>query len=402
MNILRYTLVHMIRSKKNTLISLLVYLVIFVLLMSFQQMMFSRQDTLQRMLDTLQVQGVVSHPGGEKPDDLNMPEKSYQAFLPDGQYAPYLSEVRLRSAHSFTLDDINGSLVAITDENADYITRYHPIEYTDCIENVWMSEEYVCVLTMDLMSKTHTDEHGNAWIDINGMFESNESGPEAFNASSGTWTSAALGIKTAVPLSLRVIGTVTGEKTIFCPFRYLQTVKAENSNMVLRANALSFIVRDNDQLPLLRDMLSESFIAVDHVNTSASQTYAVLLQDAQFLQLTNEANRSLQMMLFLRPILYFAAMGAGIMLVMMQMRSRKKELASIRSMGASAFHAALCCLLEYLLICLPVNLAACLIVSSVLSIFGLYIGIAFMLGAAISILVFAHTPLARQIRELEE
>ncbi|MBE5777383.1 MAG: FtsX-like permease family protein [Clostridiales bacterium] len=90
------------------------------------------------------------------------------------------------------------------------------------------------------------------------------------------------------------------------------------------------------------------------------------------------------------------------MLVVMQMRSRKKEMAVIRSLGAGRLRVMAQSILEYALICLPVTLFALLIWRelSPLTVFGVWL--AFMAGALCTIVRFSTIPLVKQIRELEE
>ena len=90
------------------------------------------------------------------------------------------------------------------------------------------------------------------------------------------------------------------------------------------------------------------------------------------------------------------------MLAVIQMRGRKKELAVLRSLGTGSISAAVSCLLENTLICLPLTLTAFIIWPGSRTVTGLAVWGAFMLGAAGTILFFSGTPLIRQIRELEE
>ena len=90
------------------------------------------------------------------------------------------------------------------------------------------------------------------------------------------------------------------------------------------------------------------------------------------------------------------------MLVVMQMRSRKKEMAIIRSLGAGRFRVMAQTILEYAIICLPVTLFALIVWRelSPMTVFGVWL--AFMAGALCTIVRFSMIPLVKQIRELEE
>ena len=128
----------------------------------------------------------------------------------------------------------------------------------------------------------------------------------------------------------------------------------------------------------------------------------MVLKDAQYLKLIREAEKNLAVMQLMQPVLYLCALGAGVMLVVMQMRSRKKEMAVIRSLGAEKMRVMAQSILEYAIICLLVTLFALLVWCELSPMTVLGVWLAFMLGAVCTVARFSMVPLVKQIRELEE
>lgn len=393
MRLLRYAVLHLLRDKKNTVITMGAYAVIFVLLMSLQQTMASRRAAMDDLVASMTVQCVITDPAGRQADDLQMSETYYYAFVEECPYTPYIRNVCLRSANGYEVNGGTGMLIGMTSEQADHSTKYNGVVYDEGWDGtLWHSNEAVCVITADLMELTRLDSTGMRWMDVQGLFDR--------LPNSGRFKQEK---NVSVPLTLRVAGMALGEKTIYCPFNYLRHTRDTGyPDLLLYADAVSFEVRDNSRIDEFRTLIGEVYAQIDENQPDSHRQFGVLFRDAHFLQATREAARSLQIMQLIQPVLYTCAMGAGVMLAVIQMRGRKKELAVLRSLGTGSISAAVSCLLENTLLCLPLTLTAFIIWPGSRAVTGLAVWGAFMLGAAGAILFFSGTPLIRQIRELEE
>ena len=386
MSMLRYAFLHLRRNLKNAAVAFVSYIAVLVVILFVQQSVHSRQHTLESMADAIEVRGIIADSFGNQTELLQM-DKSYpMLFLQANSISKLVEDVYIKSDFSCLVNNQKSKLIAFTDEKADQILFHNgDILYHDgWNESVWMTQEMVCAVSQDLKNMCYVADDGITYMDITGLF---------FSKYYGDYVE--------VPITLQVIGSAIAQNKVYCPYLALQEVCGGVKNVSYWADSLSFTVKDNTRLDELRTLLL-GYFGDSNIQSAGSRRNTVVIKDAEYLRLTGEAQKNLEIMAFLQPILYLCALGAGVMLVVMQMRGRKKEMAVIRSLGAGRLRVMAQSILEYALICLPVTLFALLVWRELSPMTVIGVWLAFMAGALCTIVRFSMIPLVKQIRELEE
>ena len=386
MNTLRYAFLHSRRNVKSALITLVSFLAVLMVILFIQQSVHSRQKTLESMAVSSEIRGDIADTFGNQTDLLKMDPKYPMLFIRNESIAQLVDEVSVQTTFRCTINGDNKKLIAITGERADQTLYYDGSVFYDegYDASIWLTSERVCVISPEMETACYEGEDGGTYLDVIGV---------VFNP--------ALGENVEVPITMQVIGEAVSQNKVFCPYLMLQDICDERPDVPFWADALAFTVKDNTRLDELRAQLDPYFGDSDIQNAGEGYN-TVIIKDAEYLKLMHEAQKNLEIMAFLQPILYLCALGAGIMLVVMQMRSRKKEMAVIRSLGAGRFRVMAQTILEYAVICLPVTLFALLVWRELSPMTVIGVWLAFMAGAMCTIVRFSMIPLVKQIRELEE
>ncbi len=391
MNLLSYALLHMRRQWKETMAILLAFLAVLGLIMALQQSMQSRQDTLDGMVAAITVRGLVTDPTGTKTDNLQISSTFYYAMLHADDTQPYVKDVCLKSTVPCTIKGDTSStsrqITIITREEADYPLRQSgAVQYnTGYDATLWQGAELACVVSQSLQSLCYTDTDGKQYIDVTAILMKG------------------MAVETAMSISLPVAGiAITGE-AIYCPWLAWEQVCSEAQSLYgILADSFSFAIKDNRYLDEYREKAIVHFGEVHANNPDKSYTYGMVIQDDQYLKLTLAAEKNLVIFRLIQPILYISAIGAGALVMMLQMRARKTELAILRTQGDKPIGILAQCMLEYGLLCLLGALLLCLIWPDAVLRHGVGVLLAFLTGALISIGYFVSVPLISQIKELEE
>lgn len=386
MNMLRYSFMHLRRNIKSALITLVSFLAVLMVILFIQQSVYSRQKTLESMAVSSEIRGDIADTFGNQTDFLKMDPKYPMLFMENESIVELVEEVSVQTVFGCSIDGSNKKLVAITGERADQTLYYDgSIFYNEGYDaSIWLTGEKVCVISPEMEMCCYEGEDGKVYLDVVAL---------VLNPASGKHVE--------LPLTMQVIGEAVSQNKVFCPYLMLQAACDERPDVPFWADALAFTVRDNTRLDELRTQLDPYFGDSDIQNAGEGYN-TVIIKDAEYLKLMHEAQKNLEIMAFLQPILYLCALGAGVMLVVMQMRSRKKEMAVIRSLGAGRLRVMAQSILEYALICLPVTLFALLVWRELSPMTVIGVWLAFMAGALMTIIRFTQIPLVKQIRELEE
>ena len=382
---LRYAVLHVRRNLKSAAIAFTCYLTVLAVILCVQQSVLSRQQMLEQMASSLEVRGEIADSFGVQTELLMIDKSQVRMFLEGYSISKLLKDVSAKGIYQCLVNKEPVELISITGERADQ-TLYYDSEVfyeENYDDSIWMTKEAVCAISTELIPFCY-EQDGSTYLDVTGRFYSTyyEEYIEA-------------------PMNLKVIAQTLTENRVYCPFLMLQDVCAELTGVTYWADSLSFTVRDNTRLDELRKLLLPYFGDSDAAS-AGSKYYTAIIKDAEYLNLTSEAQKNLEIMALMQPVLYLCALGTGVMLVVMQMRGRKKEMAVIRSLGAGKMRVMAQSILEYALICLPVTLFALLVWRelSPMTVFGVWL--AFMAGALCTIVRFSMIHLGKQIRELEE
>lgn len=384
MNSIRYALLHLRRHLKTAAMTVLCYAAILAMILFIQKSMISRQQTLETMAKSIPITGALANSQGSQTELLEMDPSYPMLFLQNHFLSALVKDVQVKSVMPCYVGDGGARLIGITSPAADSALRFEgAILYNEGYDDaIWMSEEAVCVISPEYEAFTYRCDDEHIYLDVLGHF---------YRASYKDFA--------AIRITLRVIGMVTSRETLYCPYLTLQNNCARYPGVSFLADNLSFTVKDNGRLDELRDR-AKIYFGDSSLQNAGSAHYTLILKDAEYLKLTGEARKNLEILHLLQPVMYLCALGSGGVLTALQMRARKKELAVLRSLGAGKGRIAAQCMLEYALLCLPVTALVFLLPIQATAAWGVYL--AFIAGCASVLIRLASIPLIRQIRELEE
>lgn len=389
MSMFSYVFLRIRNSWSSTLTTLLTYISILSVIASIQSSVQTRQHNLEAMQQAVRIEGELQDPTGNTSTGLNF-DKYFAALFLDSTYFLYdmVEDVSVLASFPGFLPEEEKALQikGISHPKADegmYLNGSIRYE-TGYDDSVWLRDQMACAIPYDMLDKTHTGSNGLQYIQVTGSF---------FRSRYQDYVT--------IPFYLQVVGITMMRDTVYMPYTALKNACSLVGNITFNCSALSFTIRDNRDLERFRARATHYFNEQSLENTG-SETLTLVLKDSQYLKFTRETEKNLAIMQLMQPILYLCALGAGVMLVVMQMRSRKKEMAVIRSLGAGRLRVMAQSILEYALICLPVTLFALIVWRelSPMTVFGVWLS--FMAGALCTIVRFSAIPLVRQIRELEE
>ncbi len=405
MNLLRYAWTHMTRSLRETLLTLLTYVLVLVLIMSAQQSALSRQATLDDMILNIPVVAQLTDPQGNRTTNLQVLNSDLNPYRDGGRWSEYVGELNIGAVASeyarvfqYEVDEAGSknirerlyqvSVVGVTSERSDPALENAVITYADGYDRtVWATMEPVCLITEDMQKYAAQTDDGSF---INLVFTVSQSAPGGAT-------------RKEVTMTLRVIGAAPGEKMVFVPFYLVkQEMYDQGGRYSLNTDRLSFTFADNTRIDEFRDKVKAYYVVPDQLRPNFNHMLGLIIKDARYLQLKQEAEKNLAIFQLMQPVLYLCAIGAGVLLMVMQMRARKREMAIVRSVGCGMWRVLWQCLLEYALICLPVTTLSPLVWPDMPILMALAVFAAFMAGAVATILRFACIPLGKQIRALED
>ncbi|MBE5777186.1 MAG: ABC transporter permease [Clostridiales bacterium] len=385
MNMLRYALLHLQRNLRSAVIAFACYLMVLAVILFVQQSALSRQQMLEQMASSLEVRGEIADSFGIQTELLMMDKSQAMMFLEGYSISKLIKDVSVKGNYQCLVNGEAVQLMSITGERADQTLYYdgEMIYEEGFDDSVWRTREAVCAVSTELLPLCY-ERDGSTYLDVTGWFYS-------------TYYKEYI----EAPMTLKVIAQAVTFNRVYCPYLMLQDFCAQLKGVTYWADSLAFTIKDNTRMDELRKLLLPYFGDSD-IESAGSKYYTVIIKDAEYLKLTSEAQKSMEIMALMQPVLYLCALGTGVMLVVMQMRGRKKEMAVIRSLGAGRLRVMAQSILEYAIICLPVTLFALLVWRELSPMTVLGVWLAFMAGALMTIIRFTQIPLVKQIRELEE
>lgn len=140
--------------------------------------------------------------------------------------------------------------------------------------------------------------------------------------------------------SLSIVGTYQGanDTIIYCPWQtYVAILQAVGRSKT--ADSLQATLRSNDQLPALREAASRYFAKPDAAFTGmdyVGELYLGLdINDLKLQQAEKTMQNSLHLNAVAVSLTFVFSMGTGIFISFLMVRSRRREIALMRTLGAS-------------------------------------------------------------------
>ncbi len=289
----------------------------------------SNEAELEKYNDTyhtIPVQFSVTNLTATKTTDLNIPYLIADAFIQEDGLGMYVTDLQRVCTHSITGRNSSYMLVGITStalspelwpENGTYIL------WDDGYgEAIFAGSEPVC-LVPDTMIVSHEEETETAYVELDFAF----------------W-----GIDPATDYSckLRVIGTYKGGdgNSIYCPFAICEKVYTE-LNEPLFVQSIRATLRSNDDLEELRNVSKQWFVEPNPMGEKTPwgelgfkyYPYALDINDDLLQRATTTLQNSINTNRICAVLILCLSAAAGLLIGFLMVRSRKREIGLMRTMG---------------------------------------------------------------------
>ena len=355
----------------------------------------------ENVYQTIPVELTVTNLSATRAEDLEIPSWYLSVFtsMNTDSLAEYVKDVQVKSSHVLTA--VNGigypaTLVGITSiscdeqllpENGCNITWMDGYD-----ETIFSGNEALCIVPKDLLINIDAEEQklvmDFSYIITNGLYEE----PEVHECQR-TFT---------------VAGTYLGGDgiSIYCPYPVVEQIYRQlRENQTL--DSLGATLSDNDRLEETREKMAAWFATPNPLGEKTEwgdrgyYEFALDIDDALLVKTTAAMENSMAINRVCTLIVYVISTTAGFLIGFLMVRSRKKEIALMRTMGTPNRSVYFCFALEQML---------CVIVGIVLG--GVnnhwnpidHLGIlaaTYFVGLTIALLVFLRKNLLTTIKEDE-
>ena len=160
-------------------------------------------------------------------------------------------------------------------------------------------------------------------------------------------------------ISMRVIGSYLseGEDAVFAAWEPMSALVAKNG-VAAEAHSMAFTVADNRQLGEMKTVLRKYFVPASRTNKT-SNMHGLVMDDSLFIDTVVVLERGLALMRVVRVLVYVLSVGVSFLIAFLKIRTRKLELAVMRSMGTRSITLYVEVLCEHILMFLLGAVATC-------------------------------------------
>lgn len=199
-------------------------------------------------------------------------------------------------------------------------------------------------------------------------------------------------------ITVRVVGTIADDDSIYLPWTLYES-SIPDLYAATPADNVSFRLKDNHRIDAFQQEAA-AFYAPEHTSLGEHLGYehTLVIRDAQFRETTTAADRNLTMMRMLTPAFLVMALGIGLLLAALMLRTRRTEYAILRSMGQSAKFILLQSVTETLLAAVPGCTLALIVLRSAEIVRLLPLLIAFVLGSLLPVIRYTTQPVLHQVK----
>ena len=360
-------------------------------------------EDYQHIYRTTPVTFTVTNLTGTQSDNLGLPGWAADVFVGDAllpySLTGYVKDVRIQAeyrmnpaqetlhADEMPIDTGNISVCGVTSENQ--ITGLSWLEPPEA--DVLLSAEHICIIPQSMAVNGKLPET------LSFLFVYQDIG---LNGEINTYEHE---------LDLLVAGTHPGDGgIIYCPYSVVKGIYVKTDRKAEVA-FITAVLADNDLLDQARAEARYWFPEPDLAGTKIPWTfsyythypYALRIDDSQLRALEETLQNSLTINRLCTTLVFVLSAGAGFFVGFLMVRSRKREIALMRTMGTPNGSIFAGFLLEQLLCALPGTLlgGSYFLFQPFLRL-AAFVGIYFA-GLSIALLIFLHTNLLTTIKEEE-
>ena len=311
--IFSYLIKRLRRHISEMLLSVLIVTIIVILLLGLSHYYNNQQEKLDAVYDTFEIRCTVTNPTGARETDLEI-SPLYLDLLTseEGILYPYATDVfLLRSLSYSSLRSTQETVTASGDIVSFYMTndpeesaylRDVQIQYLEGYDSdSFHTTDPICIISSDLSHKIAAD--GTVYLYT-------------------PW---------GEQKSL-VVGTYLSEaEAVFVPWQ-LWADMLEQDGQSRKAHSMSFTISDNRRLVEAKTALLDYFIPASRLNKSAG-SLGLVIDDSLFIDSVVVLERGMALMRVVQILVYVMAVGISFLVAFLTIRTRRLELAVMRSMG---------------------------------------------------------------------
>lgn len=301
------------RHVSEILLSASIVTVVIVLLLGLTHYQLSQQEKLDTVYDSFEIRCTVTNPTGSKETDLEISSLYIDLLTSEeGSLYPYVTDV-------FLLYSLNYSSLRSTQEtvaaSGDVISFYMT---NDPEQSVYLRDVQVQYLEGYNSDSFHSDS------------------PVCIISSALSHKIAEDGtVYLYTPWGERkslVVGTYLSEaETVFVPWQLWDDI-LEQDGQSRKAHSMSFTISDNRRLVEAKTVLLDYFISASRLNKS-SGSLGLIIDDSLFIDSVVVLERGIALMRVVQMLVYIMSVGVSFLVAFLTIRTRRLELAVMRSMG---------------------------------------------------------------------
>ncbi len=328
----RFTFKRMIRSPLPAVGVLLFAVAMAVVLQSLHNSKIEAQKHYEEIYSQIDVTCTVTNLRGTKSDGLDLTNiyvnefTEYHEWIGESSILPFLEDVQMKSQHKLAGQLADRMLVGITSlkmarelwpENGSTIFWNEGFD-----ESMFEEEALVCIIP-ETLAKELAEEQGEKQVGaisvelkLGYAYPYYPTEPRDF---SGT---------------MQVAGIYTGgdQKTVYCPWLTLMGIWDQMGEFE-SAVAAQATLRDNSQIVALREASSELFFQPDPNADNTSPGLALDIDDSKLKEADLTLRNSLRVNELSTMLVFVLAAGAGFLIGFLMVRSRKRDIDLMRTMG---------------------------------------------------------------------
>ncbi|MCD7755194.1 MAG: hypothetical protein LUJ09_02500 [Firmicutes bacterium] len=282
------------------------------------------QEHYEKICSEIEVVCTVTNLTGTSADHLNL--DSYQIFSFTGEMegleteiAPLVTDVQIKGEHRLMGALSEHSLVGITSleiEQALWPENGCTIFWNDGFDaSLFCGDQAACLIPEALAEEWQGDAL-RVSLPLEDAYAGLSFAPKDYTG------------------ELKIAGIYRGgdEKSIYCPWALLMEIWGEMGQRE-KASALHATLRNNSDISALRQAAADLFSVPDPNANPNDWGYALDIDDSQLAQADLTLRNSLRVHTFSVLLVFSLSIGAGFLIGFLLVRSRRREIALMRTMG---------------------------------------------------------------------
>ncbi len=373
---LSYALKHIYRSLVKCFSMMCIILAFIFLFCNFSNSIKAQEEKLDAVYNDIPIYVEVSDYRGNNRDHLALPDGFYVESFTEKVYglSKYLKDVSLK--RELTILSINGieefdlvdSLKMIGVTNLQYVESTYKergynfeVQFREGFDYSFFTEtsEY-CLVNEELLSKI-----GKKVGDYINLKLITEASVHTFKDDLGNLM---IDPKNA---EFEIVGTIKGGKAneIYCSWDKAAEIGMKSDNCSTRyTDILRATISNNYKLNEFKDRAEKYYVAVGAKIFTGTKFYALTIYDDTFTKTVSLIQRNIQFLKAVFPVIILFSFVIGYLVSYLFTRNRKKEVAVMRSLGASRFRVFITIMLELFTINIVGTIVAVLISNYILNI----------------------------------